>query len=98
MVIENPKDAANPIALDPLEEDLGNPQNFKHYDLKWINFDDIKSKAVEEAEVTQKLKELSVFIFKRFGGRSYIRIDYRMDRDGNIFFLEINGNPAVYYE
>ena len=42
-----------------------------------------------------KLRELSLKAWAVFGLKGYARVDFRMDTAGNLFILEINGNPCI---
>lgn len=49
----------------------------------------------EDNLILQKLTEISLKCWDIFGLKSYARIDYRVDKDNNIWVLEINTNPAL---
>lgn len=53
-------------------------------------------KDVFNHEVAEKIKNLSLMITKHFNLHDYSRIDYRMTKDFNIYFLEANTSPAVH--
>ncbi len=46
-------------------------------------------------EDEEKIKYLSLKIFKLLNMRDYGRIDFRMDKEGKIYFLEANPNPDI---
>ncbi|MBE0585606.1 MAG: D-alanine--D-alanine ligase [Desulfofustis sp.] len=46
-------------------------------------------------ELIAQLTEIAVSCYKLFGLRDYGRIDFRMDRNGRLFVLEINANPCL---
>ncbi len=46
-------------------------------------------------EDEEKIKYLSLKIFKLLNMRDYGRIDFRMDKGGKIYFLEANPNPDI---
>ena len=41
------------------------------------------------------LKELALRCWKLFGLRGYARIDFRVDREGKPWILEVNANPCL---
>ena len=41
LVAENPKDKNEPFAFTPVECIFSPGETFKHYDLKWVDFEDI---------------------------------------------------------
>lgn len=43
----------------------------------------------------RKIKQAGEKIFQSINMRDFARIDYRVQLDGTIFFLEINGNPVM---
>jgi D-alanine-D-alanine ligase len=71
------------------------------YEAKWITESPEyqKSKPVCPAPLEwvmkKKLEYIAVRVFKLFGCRDYARVDFRMDREGNIYVLEVNPNPDI---
>jgi len=48
-----------------------------------------------DEQVIKKLEDVSLKIFKILGCRDFARIDFRLDNDGNPYFLEINPLPGL---
>ncbi|MFA7352538.1 MAG: D-alanine--D-alanine ligase [Dehalococcoidales bacterium] len=48
-----------------------------------------------DAQVIKKLEDASLKIFNILGCRDFARIDFRLDNEGNPFFLEINPLPGL---
>ncbi|MDD4924068.1 MAG: ATP-grasp domain-containing protein [Dehalococcoidales bacterium] len=48
-----------------------------------------------EAHIVKRLEDASLKIFKILGCRDFARIDFRLDKDGNPYFLEINPLPGL---
>lgn len=44
----------------------------------------------------RKIKETSVSIFEELGCRDIARVDYKINSNGELVFLEINSNPNLY--
>lgn len=44
----------------------------------------------------RKIKKTSVSIFERLGCRDIARVDYKINLEGELVFLEINSNPNLY--
>ncbi len=71
------------------------------YEAKWVteSFEYQRSKPICPASldwVTKKrIEQVAVRVFKLFGCRDYARVDFRIDRDGKIFVLEVNPNPDI---
>jgi len=49
----------------------------------------------EDMELKNKLIDICSRSWKVFNLHGYARIDFRVDFDGNIYILEINGNPCI---
>lgn len=49
-------------------------------------------------EVTKKIQNDALKVYKIFGCSSYIRIDVKMDKDGNADFIELNTLPGLFKE
>ena len=46
-------------------------------------------------ETKALLREYSARVFTALGGEIYMRTDFLMDRDGNVFFNEVNTVPGM---
>ena len=53
------------------------------------------AKEVLSQDLIQILKNVSADIFRSLNARDIARIDYRIDRNNQIYFLEINANPIL---
>jgi D-alanine-D-alanine ligase len=66
--------------------------------LKWNDFDGIAWRAVEDADLAERLRSMARQVFVNIGGRGYGRLDVRSDPSGeSLYFLEINPNCGVFY-
>lgn len=87
------------MAFDPLECKFASDEDFKHFNLKWVDYDNIAwSNVSSDSTLSKNLKQLARNIFRGIKGRGYGRIDVRSDASGqNLYFLEINPNCGVFY-
>jgi D-alanine-D-alanine ligase len=97
LVAENPDDSKNPITFKPVEFIFPKGESFKHYDMKWVEYEKMSVAAVNEPHIEKILREQTIRIFKEMGGNGYGRCDYRMDANGTIYMLEINPNCGIFY-
>jgi len=56
---------------------------------------DISSK---DDDLVARLRDIALKCWYLFGLRGYARVDFRVDREGNPFVLEINANPCLSVE
>jgi D-alanine-D-alanine ligase len=52
-------------------------------------------KAVEDEQVAEQLKKISLEAYASVKGTGYTRIDFRMDEAGNLFVLEVNAQCGL---
>ena len=98
LVLENPLDPRNPLALTPVECVFPAGEEFKHYYLKWWGFEGMSWQAVDGEALAGRLRELAARMFVALDGVSFARCDFRIrQRDGEVLFLEINPNCGVLY-
>lgn len=99
LVSENPEDPEHPIALLPIECVFSNGETFKHFDLKWKDFESIHwvPCGESEKELATQLREISRKIFVALHGTGYARTDIRVNAEGEAYFLEINPNCGIFY-
>lgn len=48
------------------------------------------------SETTTKFKQISLKLFHAIGCRDFARFDYRLTRNGEIYFIEVNPLPALF--
>ncbi len=81
----------------PVEFVLPEGETFKHFDLKWVNYEQMGEAAVADAPLEARLRDMSAKVFVGLNGAGYGRTDIRVDEEGRAFLLEINPNCGVYY-
>jgi D-alanine-D-alanine ligase len=71
------------------------------YEAKWVTESPEyqKSKPICPAPLDpgmkKRVEQIALRVFKLFGCRDYARVDLRIDRDGEIYVLEVNPNPDI---
>ena len=86
------------IAYNPVEFIFPGENKFKTYKLKTSELHSDANVPCTDVELSSKLKEAASRIFTAFNGVGYARLDFRVKKDGTIFFLEINFTCSVFYE
>ncbi|MEO7960245.1 MAG: hypothetical protein ABIR19_01790, partial [Ginsengibacter sp.] len=86
------------FVYEPLEFIFPHGMCFKTYELKTSDLHAEANILCTDVMLSEKLKNFSSKIFNAFNGVGYARLDFRMDQNGNIFFLEINFTCSVFYE
>lgn len=97
LLAENPKDALEPIVYAPIEFRFPAGEEFKHYELKWFDYQGMSTHSVSDDALLNRLKSMTKGLFLELKGRSYARCDIRMDDQGELYMLEINPNCGVFY-
>jgi len=97
LVAENPEDPKNPVTFKPVEFVFPEGESFKHYDLKWVDYEQMSVKVVDDERIEKVMRTQTSRLFKTMNGSGYARCDYRMNADGTIYMLEINPNCGIFY-
>lgn len=97
LVVENPDDQYSPKAYRPVEFIFPPGETFKHFNLKWYNWEKIQTKSCDDPFLSERLMEAGRKLFVGLNGVSFGRCDMRMDSSGDIYILEINPNCAILY-
>lgn len=97
LVAENPEHPKKPYSFTPVEFIFPEGESFKHYDMKWVDYEKMSVAVVTDPRIEKTLREQTARVFKELGGNGYARCDYRMDADGTIYMLEINPNCGIFY-
>jgi len=97
LVAENSLDSDNPVTFQPVEFIFPEGESFKHYDMKWKEYDLMSVYPVNDKHIEEQLRELTRCQFLAMSGNGYARCDFRMNENGEIFLLEINPNCGIFY-
>ena len=98
LVAENAEDQNNPKVYPPVQYEFPEGESFKHSDLKWVTFEDLKTFPVPDKALADRLREECARFFVAINQQSFGRCDVRVDKDGTPYILEINSNCGVYFE
>ena len=83
--------------FQPVEFIFPKGYSFKTYELKTSSLHPSANIPCTDADIDRQLREAAQKIFKGFNGVGYARLDFRMDNDGQLYFLEINFTCSVFY-
>ncbi|HMO62351.1 MAG TPA: SET domain-containing protein-lysine N-methyltransferase [Ferruginibacter sp.] len=89
----------NPVkTFRPVEYIFPDGNSFKTYALKTSELHPNANIPVTDAGIEDMLRTAATAIFMGFGGVGYARLDFRMNENGQLFFLEINFTCSVFYK
>lgn len=97
LIAENPDDPKNPVTFKPVEFIFPEGETFKHYAMKWVEYEKMSVAPVGDPRIEKTLREQTMRLFKTMSGNGYARCDYRMASDGTLYMLEINPNCGIFY-
>ncbi len=97
LIAENPSDIRKPLTFTPVEFIFPDGESFKHYDMKWVEYEKMSVAVAADPRIEKTLREQTRRVFEELDGNGYARCDYRMDADGVIHMLEINPNCGIFY-
>ncbi|MFZ9239499.1 MAG: SET domain-containing protein-lysine N-methyltransferase [Chitinophagaceae bacterium] len=70
---------------------------FKTYALKTSELHPGANVPCNDATLEKALRTAAEKIFRGFSGKGYARMDFRVDKNGKIYFLEVNFTCSVFY-
>ena len=85
------------VAFTPVEFIFPEGVAFKTYALKTSELHPEANIPCNDPSLAKNLREAARRIFNAFGGVGYARLDFRVDPQGKVFFLEINFTCSVFY-
>jgi D-alanine-D-alanine ligase len=98
VLVSEPKGGERlPWVHPPVEIHFPPGETFKHFDLKWRNYNDMHTRPVLDAGLVARLSEMAQRTFLAVNARGYCRCDIRMNGEGHLFMLDCNANPGVFY-
>ncbi len=86
------------MSFQPVEYRFPEGNAFKTYALKTSELHPNCNVPVIDAALNEKLRTASEQVFTAFGGVGYARLDFRLDKNDNLYFLEINFTCSAFYE
>jgi D-alanine-D-alanine ligase-like ATP-grasp enzyme len=97
LVVGDPAGVGHGEALTPVEYHFPAGFRYKSYALKTSELHPEANLPVRDTVLASKLRDAALRIFRGFSGVGYARMDFRMDAEGRIFFLEVNFTCSVFY-
>lgn len=97
LVAENPDDPFHPKAYHPIEFLFPPGETFKHFYLKWKDYESLRAVPCEDPVLAEHLMDAGRKLFTGLNGVSYGRCDMRVNAEGELFILEINPNCGIFY-
>lgn len=97
MLVADADDRNHVHVFTPIEYIFPSGKTFKTYSLKTSELHPESNIPVQDARLANRLKEAAAAIFRGFGGVGYARLDFRMNADDMLYFLEINFTCSVFY-
>ncbi|MEI9943830.1 MAG: SET domain-containing protein-lysine N-methyltransferase [Chitinophagaceae bacterium] len=91
------KDGKSCKVYKPVEYVFPDGKYFKTYSLKTSELHPDCNFPCTDPKLDRKLRKAAEKIFKGFNGVGYARLDFRVNENGEIFFLEINFTCSVFY-
>jgi len=84
-------------SFQPVEYHFPEGYTFKTYSLKTSALHPNANIICDDPILSSALKQAAAKIFTSFQGVGYARMDFRVDNEGNIYFLEVNFTCSVFY-
>ncbi|MEZ5014356.1 MAG: SET domain-containing protein-lysine N-methyltransferase [Chitinophagales bacterium] len=97
LVVADAEDPTQAFAYAPVEYIFPEGNTFKTYALKTSALHPDANVRVDDPVLAAELQHAAKRIFHGFSGVGYARLDFRMNKRKEIFFLEINFTCSVFY-
>ena len=98
MIAANADDEKTATTFKPVEYIFPTGNQFKTYAIKTSELHPSANTPVTDPCVEQQLRDAAQQIFRSFNGVGYARLDFRMNEQGVLYFLEINFTCSVFYK
>jgi len=97
LMFENLDDPSDPIVLEPIECVFSKGYTFKHFDLKWKDYNALRYDTVTDEKIVKDIMRVAKDTYLKLGLDGYIRYDIRMDKNGKLYVIDANPYPAIFY-
>lgn len=96
LVSSNPNNDQDPYSYRPVECVFDDTLNFKTFDYKWKGTRN-PWVSVQDDALAKRLTDMTKALYVAAKASGYARSDIRMDKDGELYLLEINPNCSIFY-
>jgi D-alanine-D-alanine ligase len=86
-----------PLLFPPFEIVFPPGETFKHFDLKWQDYAQMGCREVSDPALHAALQQMVQRLIEGTDGVGYCRCDIRMDQDGQLYLLDCNVPPGLFY-
>jgi D-alanine--D-alanine ligase len=97
LVVANAQNEKEATVFKPIEFVFPKGNQFKTYALKTSELHPESNIPCKDQVLDEQLRKSAQRIFRSFGGVGYARMDFRLDDEGRLFFLEVNFTCSVFY-
>jgi D-alanine-D-alanine ligase len=95
-IVDNPDGLGDPFVYPPAEVTFPPGETFLFAHVKWKKY--VYLKKVDDERLASRLMRMTGRLYKALHGVGYARCDFRMNKQGEFFMLEINPNNGILYE
>jgi D-alanine-D-alanine ligase len=95
-IVDNPDGLGDPFVYPPAEVTFPPGETFLFAHVKWKKY--VYLKKVDDERLASRLMRMTGRLYKALHGVGYARCDFRMNKQGELFMLEINPNNGILYE
>jgi D-alanine-D-alanine ligase len=95
-IVDNPDGLGDPFVYPPAEVTFPPGETFLYAQVKWKKY--VYLKKVDDERLASRLMRMTGRLYKALHGVGYARCDFRMNKQGELFMLEINPNNGILYE
>ena len=97
LVCENPSDRQNPLVLEPMECVFHGSETFKHYNLKWIDWQTIRYEVIADKTLEERIMNFTRDLFITMDIDGYVRFDLRMNGENILYVNDVNPYCGLYF-
>ena len=97
LVMATPDGPRHCTSFLPIEFIFDHGAKFKTYAMKTSELHPDANVPVRDAALAARLRSAAEKVFTGFNGVGYARMDFRMDPQGDLYFLEVNFSCSLFY-
>lgn len=97
LIAENPSDSSLYYSFRSIEYDFPENEEFKHFDLKWVDFNHLNSHPCSDVKLDLYLRKICGELFIALKGSGYARFDIRVNNQNEAYIVDVNPNCSIFY-